>query len=279
MFYFLSFFLINLIILRKAFTCFMMDNCYLNELYNCTESGKELSSAGPDRIRKIIESSKSRQDNIHINLEKALCDNEKFTINCHRNCVSSYTSSCHIIRHLKRVGATSSFNDPLLMKRPRRSGENLFDFRENCLFCGEKCDINPDPRNPNRWRKTLLCRTADRPGRQTFKETILQVCKDRKDELARMVEVRINGAVSDLLAADARYHDDCRKDFMSSRSVASASKETVQPQEHAFNAVVSQMRLERSRIWTSIEIHKVYAEHGGANLSRGRLVKADNRSV
>ena len=55
-----------------------------------------------DRIRKIIESSKSRQYSIHINLEKALCDDEKFTINCHRDCMSSYTSSYHI-----KVGATS----------------------------------------------------------------------------------------------------------------------------------------------------------------------------
>ena len=38
------------------------------------------------------------------------------------------------------------------------------------MFCGEVFLMSPDPKNPSRWRKAI---TADRPGRQTVKESIL----------------------------------------------------------------------------------------------------------
>ena len=47
----------------------------------------------------------------------------------------------------------------------------------------------------------------------------MSVCNQRKDKWADEIRVRISSAVSDLHAADARYHDDCRKLFMSQRSI------------------------------------------------------------
>ena len=75
--------------------------------------------AGFDRIRKIIESSKRRKDNIHLDLEKNLTNNTNLTIYCYRDCVSSYTSSYHINRYLKRTGSSSSSNEPLPTKCTR----------------------------------------------------------------------------------------------------------------------------------------------------------------
>ena len=49
-----------------------MAECYLAEVYGCRESGKDLTTAGFDRIRKIIESSKRRQDDIHLDIEQNL---------------------------------------------------------------------------------------------------------------------------------------------------------------------------------------------------------------
>ena len=37
------------------------------------------------------------------------------------------------------------------------------------------------------------------------------------------MEVQLQGAISDLHAADTRYHDDCRTNFMDPRSVLTAS--------------------------------------------------------
>ena len=65
-----------------------------------------------------------------------------------------------------------------------------------------------------------MCRTSDRgPNNKTFKQVILDVCHSRNDEWAWEVQVRVQGAISDLHAMDARYHDDCRVKFMAPRSV------------------------------------------------------------
>ena len=137
--------------------------------------------------------------------------------------------------------------------------------------------MNPDPKNPSRWRKAILCRTADRPGRHSFKEAILDVCLSRKDEWGKEVEVRLAGAVSDLHAADARYHDDCRKKFMGKRNVESSSKESVEQVDHAFDATVSEMKSDRLRIWSSVEVFSTYTGNDGSLLSRGSLVQRLNK--
>ena len=61
-----------------------------------------------------------------------------------------------------------------------------------------------DCRNCVRWRRVTQCRTA-----RNFKQNILQVCDSRGDSLADSVGVRVNGALSDLHAADGQYHCDC----------------------------------------------------------------------
>ena len=70
--------------------------------------------------------------------------------------------------------------------------------------------------------------------------------------------MRIMGAVSGLHAADARYYNDCRKSFMSQRSVVFASKQSSQCKDRALNSTVSEKRSDKSRVWTSVEIHKTH---------------------
>ena len=81
-----------------------------------------------------------------------------------------------------------------------------------------------------------------------------------KDEWEKEVEVRLAGAVSDLHAADVRYHDDCRKKFMGKRNVESSSKESVEQVDHAFDATVSEMISDRLRIWSSVEVFRKLTE-------------------
>ena len=80
--------------------------------------------------------------------------------------------------------------------------------------------------------------------------------------------MRITGAVSNLHTAAARYPDDCRKSFMSQCFLVFASKESSQYKDRALNSTVIEMRSDKSRVWTSVEIHKTYTTHGGTNLSR-----------
>ena len=81
--------------------------------------------------------------------------------------------------------------------------------------------------------------------------------------------MHIMGAVSDLHAVD----NDCQKSFMSQCSVVFASKESSQCKDRALNNTVNQMRSDKSRVWTSVEIHKIYTTQGGTNLSWAQLIQ------
>ena len=58
---------------------------------------------------------------------------------------------------------------------------------------------------------------ADRPQRKIFKAAIVDNCHARGDQWSNEVLVRVEGAVSDLHAADGRYHYDCKTNFMAPR--------------------------------------------------------------
>ena len=240
----------------------MDDECYFQPCH----SSKPLINARSDRIRIIIRASKARQDGKAADLESRLEAEEQLVIRCHK----SYTSKTNLQRLLKR--SEGHTEEAPASKQRRRSDTPKFDFMEHCLFCGEPCDLNKDYKNPGRWRQAFLCRTAERGEQQTFKQSILDVCNAHQDEIGQTVKMRVLAGVSDLHAADARYHDDCRKAFMSPRSVASASR----PQESdefdpAISATIATMKFDMSRIWNSCEIFDIYVENGGASLSRRTL--------
>lgn len=119
------------------------------------------------------------------------------------------------------------------------------------IFCGESCAIEKDKKHPDGWRRAVLCRTEyASPGKKSFKESILKVCDQRKDNVAEQVRSRVEGALSDLPAADARYHVDCMTNFMSANSIPAAqnaSKINVN-EDPAFDSVKEEMIEDKSRL-------------------------------
>ena len=95
---------------------------------------------------------------MRINLEPV-----QFKLYSQNGCYLHYTSSYDIAKYLKQNPPTqkySSAEEPVA--NLRRSTLLPFDFKENCLFCGEMCSLRPDPCNPLRWKNSILSRTADR---------------------------------------------------------------------------------------------------------------------
>ena len=133
-----------------------------------------------------------------------------------------------------------------------------------------------DPKNTNRWRQVVVCRTADSAGQKTFKQSIIDTCDARQDELSHEVKRSVLSAVCDLHAADARYHKDCFLKFMSLRSVATAQRKTKSSQKEvedsAFYAVTCEMNEDRRRIWNSVEVRSLYESKEGMILSQRNLV-------
>jgi len=238
-------------------------------------TNKPLSTSGADRIRSIIRASKIYKDDLHVSLEKMLAEDENPSVQCHRQCVSIYTSQVSIKRFLKHNDTENASPAP---KRSRRSDSQgtTFNFREHCIFCGALCIMDRDPKHPDRWRKVTLCRTADRAADRTYKQKILDTCFERQDNWAKDVEIRVVGAVSDLHAADARYHIDCRDAFMTDRAIAAAVRSSLDPSQisldSSFQSTVSEMKADMTKIWNSVDVYNLYLENGGQKLSRRALV-------
>ena len=94
-----------------------------------------------------------------------------------------------------------------------------------------------------------MCTTADRGPNNTFKETILETCDIRADRWADEVRVRVEGCLSDLHAADARYHNDCKRKFMAPKSLESSSKmkEQSDATDQAIGAVIADMDTDKQK--------------------------------
>lgn len=166
---------------------------------------------------------------------------------------------------------------PIPSKKTRQSTSASFNFQQHCIFCGELCNLKRDSKHPDRWRDAYLCREIEEKGRKTsFKAAIIQACNVRSDNWAADVRLRVEGAISDFHAADARYHVDCKSRFMSPKSLESAcntSTSGTQEVDTAWQNLLIDVQDDLTRIWNSVELANAYQAHGGNQLSRKLLVK------
>ena len=251
----------------------MASSCFFKTKFNCEDGN--LTTAGPARIQTIVKFSKEYKDDFYVTLEEKLRDDPNVTIGSHRNCVSTYTSKERLNRHRKRESSAAESDPSQSPIKQRRSTVQGFSLKGQCIFCGESCTIEKDKKHLDRWRRAVLCRTAyASPGKKSFKESILKVCDQRKDNVEEQVRFRVEGALSDLHAADARYHVDCMTNFMSPNSIAAAqnaSKVNVN-KDPAFHSVTEEMVKDKSRLWNSVQLHHLYQLLGGKILSRMALL-------
>ena len=239
----------------------MDDKCF----FDCSNKSTDLLTCGVARVETVRKCSRRRGDGLEDKLIGV------FTIMCHKSCVCTYTSEHHIQRFLsKQKRKDEETDEGLAPKKARRSGSTDFNFKEHCLFCGEKClSRETSLRHPDRWRKVVPCRTAG-----DFKKNILQTCELRNDSQAEQVRIRINGALSDLHAADGQYHFDCYARFTSKKNIAAVvqSESQLQKEDHPFDALVQHISENKSDMWNSIEVQDIYVSYGGNILSRRNLI-------
>lgn len=76
--------------------------------FKCGLKDKPLTNAGLERVKKIIDSSKIRGDNLHEQLQHKIETSSDVTVEYHRSCVSSYTSSSHINRYVQHPSQSSA---------------------------------------------------------------------------------------------------------------------------------------------------------------------------
>ena len=121
-----------------------------------------------------------------------------------------------------------------------------------------------------------MCRTAERGTEGSFKDVNLNVCHVRDEKCGEEVRCRLSGALVDLHASDGRYHNDCRKQFMNSKSVKVNPGASRDPYHDAnvaaFESVVESMKADVGRMWTSVEVNNVFLCNGGYYFDRWRLI-------
>ncbi|KAJ8021891.1 hypothetical protein HOLleu_39220 [Holothuria leucospilota] len=232
----------------------------------CDDKASLSETAGTARIESIIHASKVYGDNLHVELRSKLAEIENLKIYYHRNCVSRYTSKSNLKKYENEESAPP-------VKRLRRSLA-VFDFKLHCLYCGEICEIHKDPKHPQRWRPAFLCRSthADRRDK-SYKAYLLERCHSRNDRWATEVQSRIEGAVSDLHAVDARYHRDCMSLFLSNRCLSQDPEGSYEPSGEAFVRVIDILQFNKSRIWNSVELFKEYRDNQGSALTHRSLLE------
>ena len=224
-----------------------LDSCNVQNRYNSTKLTIKTKQT-------VIAKSKRRGDTLHKDINQL---EQKY----HTLCYSNYTSNEKIERYLKRKHSLES--KETTPKRIRRGEIEHFDFKSKCFFCGEQCAVKPDPKNPGRFSKNqgYLCKTADRGTakfedgksikRKSFKEVILDICNDRSDIEGDKVRIRLEGAPSDLHAAEAVWHLSCHKKFTNPNSILSAQKKKTEPNDlSAVNIVVKANKNAPDRVWT-----------------------------
>ena len=248
-----------------------MENCIFRFKYNCKESDVCSQNRDNQRIESIIRASKVYEDDLHKSLEQRLSEEPHLKIWYHRNCVSRYTSKSNYPSSMQHVKTQPA-------KKLRRSYTD-FRFLDHCLYCAEKCDLQKDPKHPDRWKEAYLCRsTVSSTDNRPYKQYILDICHDRSDEWANEVRIRVEGAVADLHAVEARYHKDCLSRFISKKQLyptsrmSSSSKATNPGNDTALHHVICTLQENKLRIWNSIELFEEYQSHGGALLTRQVLI-------
>ena len=119
---------------------------------------------------KVKQWSEKRNDKFYETLDPSN------VLHYHQNCYLTYTSNNHIERYLKRKNQNQEAS---CVKHSKRSSTTFFDFKKNCIICGEACNIEKDKKHRERWNKnkSFLYRTADcRKVKLSFRDALLQVC-------------------------------------------------------------------------------------------------------
>ncbi len=159
------------------------------------------------------------------------------------------------------------------LKRLCHSELSSFVFKLHCIFCRETCSLESDPHNSSRWRAAYICKTASRGTGLSFKDPILEVCGREKDAWENQVEVRLQGAISDLHAAEPRYYDSCQRNFILFKIKEANTYASTSDIDLAFDKLVEDITRNKSNIWTSSEVHENNLLHGGKGCHKAVFAK------
>jgi len=202
-----------------------------------------------------------------VDLVERLKEQERLKINerkikVHRDCQRfAYNES--------RKRALSPLKKTTSRKKSKLS-RSTFDWRNNCMFCGEICHINT--KNPDR-------NECQEVTELSFKDEVLLTC-EKRGKKGDVIAIRVRGC-HDLVATDARYHKSCLSIFHNLAkplNIGNYRKENVQnvkvgrPEEEEkrlhFDRLCDWMEGE-AELYTITELHSKMIEMAGSETVYG----------
>lgn len=91
----------------------------------------------------------------------------------------------------------------------------MFDFKNQCLFCGEVADEAAEKKKSEKYRRKIK-----NVSTLEFKDTVIKKAEERRDDFGELVKSRIS-LQFDLIAAEAKYHAACFTKFSNKSSSSS----------------------------------------------------------
>ena len=164
---------------------------------------EEIKRVSGEHMQSITHSSIKHEDKFKGRLNSLKV--EGVTLVCHRCCGSSYTFQHLVDRYVRKSKSVEEKDSSVDKKRTRQSICQTFNLKKYCLFFGEECNDIINTKNPGRWRPYLV-RAFVTVNNIPFKDFILKICLLRNSIWFKEVKFRVEPGVSDLHAADARYH-------------------------------------------------------------------------
>ena len=145
----------------------------------------------------------------HTTLEQYLLRQEQLLeddriIKLHKKCQRDVYN-----KNKKRTASSADLIAEKTKHKILRSSMDTFNWKQNCIFCGETCqkDIKHPDRNNCHEVTTLH-----------FKDQVLSACQRRDDQVSKNVALRVSSC-NDLVAVEARYHESCRITYVNSSNL------------------------------------------------------------
>lgn len=165
-----------------------------------TDQTRSFANVGEEGIASLIHFSTLRGDSALQQYLKSMPS----SVRVHVDCRKGYTCK----RRFEQEQRAAAAADAIPAKTLRSSVADTFIWKEHCMLCAERCEVNN--RNPQR-NDVISARTL------TIHATLVQYCSKRDDAWGMEVLGRLNSCC-DVVAVDAIYHRSCYRDFVCLRS-------------------------------------------------------------
>lgn len=161
-----------------------MDNINVCVFCKKVLSVSKTVNVGAKGLQSIILASKQKGDKILEELKTAT------NIKVHESCRKKYVRKEYIKKNLP-LPIDESKN-----KQTLRSSVKDFDFKTNCLICGESICLEKEKKKPKEYRQEIRIITE-----VNMKEKLVKICESRMDNLGRQIVIRLSNII-DLVAAE-----------------------------------------------------------------------------